>query len=507
LSATKHDGKTRDDLIGKQLGDYTLVRMMATGGMARIYEAEDRKLGRQAAIKVLEQDKLADNTLAKRFEREAKAVALLEHDNIITIYQFGEQDGIYFLAMKLVQGKDLAHELSRLRRAAQRMDVERGLRIVGQVAAALDYAHRKGIIHRDVKPSNILIDPNDRAILTDFGLVMQPSIETTLGTAFGTPRYIAPEQAISSNKAVGQSDIYSLAVITYEILTGETPFNGDSPMEIALSHISDPPPPPRTLNPNIPEAVEAELMRALEKEPDKRHSTATEFISAVKRGYGMVDSTETRATGQMSQVTLAPSRTEKLDALPSEWDDWKAPEPKRRGFPRLALVVLLLLLLSAGGAAVLMANRPNMQQEATEPVALPVNTDGAPISLIYDENAFVMVNGGDYELNVFALQFIRGEDGGGDDYAGDRVPGDSIPAASCFRIRTQNRPTPNVPQCGTNYREEGLANPTFYFWRREPVDSAEFQVLYQSQLVARCPSVGRGETSECSFNWPVGVGE
>src|SRR5262249_580612 len=122
----------------------------------------------------------------------------------------------------------------------------------------------------------------------DFGLVLRPSVETTMGTAFGTPRYIAPEQAISSNKAVPQSDIYSLAVILYEILCGDTPFSGESPMEIALSHISDPPPTPRSLNNTIPVAVERELLKALEKEPEKRHRRASDFVRAIKQAYGEI---------------------------------------------------------------------------------------------------------------------------------------------------------------------------------------------------------------------------
>ena len=243
------------DLVGRQLGDYTLVGVLATGGMARIYEAVDRRLGRQAAVKVLEanpDNRYDDDAMPMRFQREARAVAQLEHDNIITIYQYGEQEGLYFIAMKLVRGRDLAQEWSRLRRTGALMDVRRGLRILEQVASALDYAHAAQIIHRDVKPSNILIDASDRATLTDFGLVMQRTIDTTLGTAFGTPRYIAPEQALNSGNAVPQSDIYALGVITYELLTGRTPFDGETALEIALNQINAPVPPPRSLNQSIP---------------------------------------------------------------------------------------------------------------------------------------------------------------------------------------------------------------------------------------------------------------
>ncbi|MBZ0299558.1 MAG: protein kinase, partial [Anaerolineae bacterium] len=250
-------GTSQDPLIGRQLGDYRITSRLASGGMARIYKGMDYKLQRPAAVKVVELHAAdQDQSITARFKREARAVAALEHPNIIPIYQYGEDDdaGVYFLAMKLVKGRDLSHELRRLRKSSQPlMDVERALNLMDQIAAALDYAHSQNIIHRDVKPSNILIDREDHATLTDLGLVLRVSAETTMGTAFGTPRYIAPEQATSSDKAVPQSDIYSFAVILYEILTGQTPFNGDSPIEIALAHIGDPVPPPRSINPAIPE--------------------------------------------------------------------------------------------------------------------------------------------------------------------------------------------------------------------------------------------------------------
>jgi serine/threonine protein kinase len=277
---------SEDKLIGFQLGDYKISDVIAVGGMARIYLGTDARLGRTAVIKVVEldTDKGIDSNTAIRFEREARALAILEHENIIPIYQYGQESKYRFIAMKYIAGPDLAVELARIRRNNQKMEVKRALVILEQIAHALDYAHNHGILHRDVKPSNILLDTHDKAVLTDFGLALLET-DSTMGTAFGTPRYISPEQAISSDHAVPQSDIYSLGVCFYEILTGQALFQGDSPMEIALAHISEPPPLPRSIDPSIPEKAELVLLKVLEKDPKKRYETAGEFIAAIKSAY------------------------------------------------------------------------------------------------------------------------------------------------------------------------------------------------------------------------------
>lgn len=296
--ANKKKSNKKNSLVSKQFGDYKLTEAFAVGGMSQIYKGEDINLGRTVAVKVLTPELLEmDDTLVERFQREAKAVAALEHENIITIYQYGEQDDHYFLAMKLIQGEDLADILNGYQRKGKLMSPERMLNILQQVASALDYAHEANVIHRDIKPSNILLDKNDKAILTDFGLVLRNDIDQTMGTAFGTPRYISPEQALASEQAVPQSDIYSLAVIVYEILTGEMIYKADTAMGFALSHISEPPPPPRTVNPDIPRSVERELLKALDKSPNKRHKTASQFIKAVRESYG--NDLPTEADGEL----------------------------------------------------------------------------------------------------------------------------------------------------------------------------------------------------------------
>ncbi len=503
---------SKDPLIGKQLGDYRITSILASGGMARIYKGTDTQLRRQAAIKVLEPEKLEiDKTLTKRFQREARAVAALEHDNIITIYQYGEEQGVYFLAMKLVKGKDLSYELARLKRAGERMDIGRALYILEQVADALDYAHGADIVHRDVKPSNILLDRGDKAILTDFGLVLRSSIETTLGTAFGTPRYIAPEQAISSNKALPQSDVYSLAVIAYEILCGETPFSGESPMEIALSHISDPPPSPRTRNPNIPEVVERELLRALAKEPAKRHQTATDFVNAVKQGYGVAAHHPTlppptapsieewpTATGMKPSVAKAAKpKAARTDSSPSEHSTVRKNLDKRGSRRRLlmgGMAVALLVVVAVLALGGVLGGRG-------------IGGGNAAVTLIYNDSAFTMFNGGSYDLQTRKLKFIRGQDSaGGDDYNGDRIPGDSVPPRGCARVTLMGRQTVVPQQCRDALGVESLQDAERLFWRTEAADGvtiSTFDVQFDGQVIASCPTVPRGGTNECAFIWPL----
>ncbi len=498
--------KVKDPLIGKQLGDYRLTSMLATGGMARIYKGTDYKLQRQAAVKVMVEEELeGDKTLMKRFQREARAVAALEHDNIITIYQYGEQEGVYFLAMKLIKGNDLSQEIKRLKKAGKKMDVERALRILGQVAAALDVAHAANVVHRDIKPSNILLDDDDKAILTDFGLVLRPSIETTMGTAFGTPRYIAPEQAISSNKALPQSDIYGLGIILYEILCGETPFSGDSPMEIALSQISDDPPRPRSLNPDIPQGVERELLKALEKEPENRHQSASEFIRAVKQAYGMqVDSTSnSRPVGSDSvggKLSDSWTLSEVSASVANARDKltgriYNSPTTRRKSRSRMMLPLLAIVVLLAAGVFLLVKNGD-----------VGIGGAGAAVTLIYDDSNFTMLNGGDYTLDVNDLQFIRGVEGGGDDYNGYRITGKVLPAGYCARVQLQGKQNDTPPQCNAVQGTELLSNQMRFFWRKETPEGtpiSTFEVWYKGNLVQRCDTVVRGGDAECRFNWPV----
>lgn len=263
---------TEDALIGKQLGEYRLETLLAQGGMARVYRAVDVRLKRYVVVKVIDPPFHNDPDYIMRFEREAQAIARLDHPNIVRLYRFDEQDDWLYMAMQHIQGADLGTVLAGYRADKEFMQPDDVRRIIAEVCSALDYAHQKGVIHRDIKPANILLDQQGRTFLTDFGLALVTDVGTR-GEIFGSPHYIAPEQAVSSAKAVPQSDLYAVGVILFEMFTGDVPFNGAEPLDIALLHMSEPPPVPRELRPEINPELEAIILKALAKNPEDRYQT------------------------------------------------------------------------------------------------------------------------------------------------------------------------------------------------------------------------------------------
>ncbi len=285
-----------DPLLNQKLGDYTIIDLLGKGGMARVYRGYDENLDRYAAIKVISGDfATSDETeYNERFLKEARAIARLNHTNIVGVYQFGNAEGVYYMAMHFLDGEDLRVILRRYAKAGQKMPKDDILRMGRDMADALDYAHREGVVHRDIKPSNIMIlNNNGRAVLTDFGLALSVP-EGTMGDTFGTAHYIAPEQAISSANAVPQSDLYSFGIVLYEALAGQVPFDEPSAMSVALKHLNDMPPPPSIYNPEIPEAAEEVLLRALAKEPAERYATGNDLLDALEEALGQAAPTNKR---------------------------------------------------------------------------------------------------------------------------------------------------------------------------------------------------------------------
>ena len=292
---TKMDDMTgQDPLIGEQLGDYRIVGMIGKGGMGRVYRGYDEKLERYAAVKVFDaQGVLGDEMeeYRQRFQREARAIARLHHPNIVGVYQFGQTGSLYYMAMVMIEGRDLRDILKEYVRNGLYLPSDAVVRIMTDVASALDYAHQEGVIHRDIKPSNIMITADGHAVLTDFGLALNVP-EGTIGSTFGTAQYIAPEQALNSAMAVPQSDLYSLGVVLYEMLTGKVPFQDDSAMAVALKHLSDPPPSLRLHNPDISYETEAVVLRVLDKDPTERYENGSVLMAALEKALGVFDEDE-----------------------------------------------------------------------------------------------------------------------------------------------------------------------------------------------------------------------
>ena len=274
-----------------QLGDrYDVGQVIGRGGMAEVYEGTDRRLNRRVAIKVLRPDLARDPMFQERFRREAQSAAGLNHPNIVAIYDTGEdligeganQVSVPYIVMEFVDGVTLRHMLNN----GPRILPERALEVIAGVLAALDYAHRHGIVHRDIKPANIMINTNGDSKVMDFGIARAMSDAATSVTAtsavMGTAQYLSPEQA-RGELVDARSDIYSSGCVLYELLTGVTPFNGDSPVAIAYQHVNEPPKPPSSLDNSIPSSLDSITLGALAKAPSSRYQTAAEMRSDVER--------------------------------------------------------------------------------------------------------------------------------------------------------------------------------------------------------------------------------
>ncbi len=295
-----------DSLIGTLFdGRYQILRKLGAGGMANVYLAEDQELGRRVAIKILNDRHANDEQFVERFRREAKNAAALSHPNIVSIYDRGEAEGTYYIAMEYLDGRSLKELI--LSRGDPPIAVV--VEYTRQILDALRFAHRHGIVHRDIKPHNVLVDGEGRVKVTDFGIARAGASQMTeAGSIVGTAQYLSPEQARGGD-VDQRSDLYSLGVLMYELLTGEVPFSGDTPVEIAMKHLSRTPEPPSTIRPDVPRELDMVVMRSLAKDPDDRYQNAEEMaadLDRVARGVGVAPETEETATQIMRSPMSGP---------------------------------------------------------------------------------------------------------------------------------------------------------------------------------------------------------
>ncbi len=270
---------------------YTILERIGGGGMADVYRAHDKLLDRSVAVKVLRSQFTSDEEFVTRFRREAQAAARLSHPNIVNIYDVGCDEDIYYIVMEYISGETLKE---RIQRAGQ-LSIESAVRIALEIAEALENAHQNGLVHCDIKPHNILTTKAGRIKVTDFGIAkaVTSATMTHTGTIIGSVHYFSPEQA--KGAAVGaKSDIYSLGVVMYEMLTGTVPFNGETPISIALKHLQEEPRPLRESNPDVPPLVEAIVLKAMAKEPDQRFSDISEMITDLRLAQNYLRDDHTR---------------------------------------------------------------------------------------------------------------------------------------------------------------------------------------------------------------------
>jgi serine/threonine protein kinase len=270
-------------LEGQTLGKYRVLEPLGRGGMARVYRAYHPQLDRYVAIKVLRSDLVDDEDFLARFRREAQAVAALRHPNIVQVYDFDVEQGVSYMVMELLEGDTLKARLNDYRVRDEGMPWGDSVRITLDVLDGLAYANSEGMTHRDVKPANILLTKRGQAVITDFGIaqIVGATQHTAAGALMGTLNYIAPEQGLEG-QSDARSDIYSLGIVLYEMLTQRTPFDADTPLAILMKHLRDPLPLPRELNPDIPQALERVVLKALAKGPEDRYQVADEMAQALR---------------------------------------------------------------------------------------------------------------------------------------------------------------------------------------------------------------------------------
>ncbi len=393
---------------------YQVIAHLGTGGMAEVYCAQDLQLGRKVALKVLHDRFVADEEFVERFRREASAAAGLQHQHVVSVYDRGTWEDTSYIAMEYVPGrtlKELVNEEGTL-------DPQRAVDLTVQILRAARFAHRRGVIHRDFKPQNVIVDDEDRAKVTDFGIARAGASDMTqTGSIMGTAQYLSPEQA-QGHAVAGRSDLYSIGIILYELLTGGVPFEADAAVTIALKQVSEMPVPPSELNPEVTPELEAVIMRALEKNPEDRFADADEFIAALEAAGSRIPSPAAIAAAEAAAAAAAtavpaaavaeaaaPPPVPPPPSMPAtgiypagepyrevQRERVAAPPRRRRrpGWPWLVGALVLLALGGVAAAALLTASTtvpvPNVVGSSISVATQRLQNDGFEVTYVRDNS-------------------------------------------------------------------------------------------------------------------------
>src|ERR687894_347501 len=330
-------------VIGTLIGErYRLEEKIGAGGMSSVYRAFDPTLERWVAIKLMHRDISHDPDQLERFRREARAVARLNHPHVVTVIDAGEDEGAPYIVFEYVEGETLKDRIRRL----GRLPVSEAVAYAIEIGRALEAAHHSRLVHRDVKPQNVLIDRDGRAKVTDFGIARSLEAQglTATGRVLGTTDYVSPEQALG-HEVTGQSDIYSLGIVLYEMLSGETPYKADTQVAVAMKHVRDPLPDVQRRRPEISAALAAVVERATAKETRNRYASVGDMVHDLEEVLAIEAARTGQATGEATTV---------LRSLSGDTADFA---PRRLPRPKRALGVTLVLLAALAGAAIFLAAR------------------------------------------------------------------------------------------------------------------------------------------------------